>query len=202
MEKLNAAQQLTATIIPSSTVNMMSNEDDQFIQSQEAGHNMQHCPHIIKYPLQEHQCHITRHIEINTPDQALDTAMKIKKEETGPDHSLNIVDIATPAIMPCTEAAPDHSKGMGTATIEAAQGNPIQHTEATVAEPIMTHHTADHPHTAAHQVTALGTTVDHVNAHPTDHQNIIHTTEDHAVQDHIPTREPENYTLVGKGRSI
>ena len=28
VEKLNAAQQLTATILPSSTVNMMSNEDD------------------------------------------------------------------------------------------------------------------------------------------------------------------------------
>ena len=28
VEKLNAAQQLTATIIPSSTVHMMSNKDD------------------------------------------------------------------------------------------------------------------------------------------------------------------------------
>ena len=28
VEKLNAAQQLTATVIPSSTVNMMSSEED------------------------------------------------------------------------------------------------------------------------------------------------------------------------------
>ena len=32
VEKLNPAQQLTATILPSSTVNMMSNEDDQCFQ--------------------------------------------------------------------------------------------------------------------------------------------------------------------------
>ena len=72
-----------------------------------------HCPHIryhecdeygqlswnalIKYPLPEHWCHITRHIEIATPDQALDTTKETKKEETYPDHSLAIMDIAAPA---------------------------------------------------------------------------------------------------------
>ena len=58
-----------------------------------------------------------------------------------------------------TEATPDHNKGRGTATIEAAQGNTIQHTEDTVIEPTMTHHinhTTDHPHTAAYQVTISG----------------------------------------------
>ena len=35
VEKLNTAQQLTTTILPSSTVNMMSNEDDQCFQCQE-----------------------------------------------------------------------------------------------------------------------------------------------------------------------
>ena len=42
---------------------------------------------------------------------------------------------------------------MGTAAIEAAQGDPIQHTKATATECAMKHHTADYPHTAAHQVT-------------------------------------------------
>ena len=37
VEKLKA-QQLTATIIPSSTVNMMSNEEDQCFKCQELGH--------------------------------------------------------------------------------------------------------------------------------------------------------------------
>ena len=76
--------------------------------------------------------------------------------------------------MTCTEFAPDHGNGMGTATIEAAQDDPIQHTEDTATDPTMTHytcHTANHPHTAAHQDTTLRTTVDHIHVHPTDCQN-------------------------------
>ena len=42
--------------------------------------------------------------------------------------------------MTCTEAIPDCNKGMGIATIEAAQGDPIQHTDATVTGPAMTPH--------------------------------------------------------------
>ena len=38
VEKLNAAQQLITTNLPSSMVKMMSNEDDQCFQCQEAGH--------------------------------------------------------------------------------------------------------------------------------------------------------------------
>ena len=40
VEKLNAAQQLTATIILSLMVNMMSNKEDQCFQCQEPGHIM------------------------------------------------------------------------------------------------------------------------------------------------------------------
>ena len=86
--------------------------------------------------------------------------------------------------MTCIEATLDHNKGMGTATIEAAQGNPIQHTKATVAEPAMTHHTshiADHPHTTANQVTTLRTTVDHIHINSIYHQNITDTKEDHSA---------------------
>ena len=107
--------------------------------------------------------------------------------------------------MTCTEGASDPNKGMGTATIEAAQGDPIQHTEATITEPTMTcltGHTADHPHITAYQVTALRTTVDHVHIHSTDHQNIMSTTEAHTVQDHTQTREPKYHTLVGIERFI
>ena len=91
--------------------------------------------------------------------------------ETDPDHSLGIVDITAPAIVTCTEAAPDCNKGMETATIEAAQGDPIQHTEATATEPTMTHHTdhtADHPLTTDDLVTAPRTAVDCVHDHHTD----------------------------------
>ena len=86
--------------------------------------------------------------------------------------------------MTCTEATPDCNKGTGTAAIEAAQDNPIQHFKATVTETTMKHHTShttDHPHTTAHQVTTLRTTVDHIHVHPIDHQIIPHTKEEQAV---------------------
>ena len=38
VEQLNAAQQLTTTILPSSMVSIMSNEDDQCFQCQEPGY--------------------------------------------------------------------------------------------------------------------------------------------------------------------
>ena len=49
VEKLDATQQLTAMIIPPSTVNVMSNEDDCCFQCQEPGHITQNCPHIRCY---------------------------------------------------------------------------------------------------------------------------------------------------------
>ena len=38
VEKLQAAQQLTATLIPSSTVNVMSHKEDRCFQCHESGH--------------------------------------------------------------------------------------------------------------------------------------------------------------------
>ena len=38
VEKLQAVQQLTATLLPSSMVNVMYNEEDQCFQCQELGH--------------------------------------------------------------------------------------------------------------------------------------------------------------------
>ena len=38
VEKLHATQQLTATLIPSCTVNVMSHEEDHCFQCQESGH--------------------------------------------------------------------------------------------------------------------------------------------------------------------
>ena len=46
VEKLQAAQQLTATLLPSSTVNVMLSEDDKCFQYQELGHMACHCPKI------------------------------------------------------------------------------------------------------------------------------------------------------------
>ena len=46
VEKLQAAQQLTATLLPSSTVNVMSSEKDQCFQGQDLGHIAHHCLNI------------------------------------------------------------------------------------------------------------------------------------------------------------
>ena len=46
VKKLQAMQQLTATLIPSSTVNVMSHEEDHCFQWQESGHIAQHCPNV------------------------------------------------------------------------------------------------------------------------------------------------------------
>ena len=46
VEKLQAVQQPTATLLPSSTVNVMSHEEDQCHQCQELGHIASHCPNV------------------------------------------------------------------------------------------------------------------------------------------------------------
>ena len=46
IEKLQAAQQLTATPLPSYTVNVISSEDDKCYQCQEFRHMACHCPHM------------------------------------------------------------------------------------------------------------------------------------------------------------
>ena len=46
VEKLQAVQQLTATLLPSSTVNVMSHEEDRCFQCQELGHIAHHCPNV------------------------------------------------------------------------------------------------------------------------------------------------------------
>ena len=53
VEKLIAKQQLTATIIPPSMVNVMSHKEDHCFQCQELGHIAQDCPHIQCYECDE-----------------------------------------------------------------------------------------------------------------------------------------------------
>ena len=86
--------------------------------------------------------------------------------------------------MTCREATSDQYNGTGTATIEEAQDDHNQHTEDTDAHPPMTCHTGyttNPPHTTAHWVTILRTTLDHIHVHLTDHQNIIHTKKNHTA---------------------
>ena len=64
VEKLQAAQQLTATLLPSSTVNVMTNEGDQCFQCQELGHITCNClnMHCFEYDAYGH-------IAANCPDK-------------------------------------------------------------------------------------------------------------------------------------
>ena len=63
-EKLQAAQQLTATSLPSSSVNTMSNDDDKCFQHQELGHIACQCPHIKCFNCDEYG-----HVAADCPDK-------------------------------------------------------------------------------------------------------------------------------------
>ena len=58
VEKLQAAQQLTATLLPSSSVDTMSSDEDKCFQCQELGHMACHCPHIRWFDCNEYG-HVT-----------------------------------------------------------------------------------------------------------------------------------------------
>ena len=54
VEKLQAAQQLTATLLPSSSVNNMSSDEDKCFQCQESGHMACQCSHIKCFDCNEY----------------------------------------------------------------------------------------------------------------------------------------------------
>ena len=64
VEKLQAVQELTATLLPSSSVNTMSNDDDKCFQSKESGHIACQCPHIKCFNCGEHG-----HVAADCPDK-------------------------------------------------------------------------------------------------------------------------------------
>ena len=116
-------------IIPSSTVNVMSNKEDYCFQCQELRHIAQHCPHIRCYECDEYG-HIKNGLPTqntsfqNTNDTSQGTQRspcqiklggttgEIKKNEAGPDHSSTTEDTAASVITICTQAALDHNSGV------------------------------------------------------------------------------------------
>ena len=64
VEKLQAAQQLTATLLLSSTVNVMTNEGDQCFQCQELGHIACNCPNVHCF-----ECNEYGHIAVDCLDR-------------------------------------------------------------------------------------------------------------------------------------
>ena len=64
VEKLPAVQQLTATLLPSSIVNVMSNKEDQCFQCQELGHITCHCLNVHCF-----ECNEYGYIAADYPDR-------------------------------------------------------------------------------------------------------------------------------------
>ena len=64
VEKLQAAQQITSTLLPASLVNTMSSDNDKCFQCQETGHMACYCPHIRCFDYDKY-----RHVATDCPDK-------------------------------------------------------------------------------------------------------------------------------------
>ena len=64
VEKLQAAQQMTSTLLPASLVNTMSSDNNRCFQCQEVGHMACYCPHICCY-----DCNNYGHVAMDCPDK-------------------------------------------------------------------------------------------------------------------------------------
>ena len=66
VEKLQAAQQITSSLLSTSSVNTMSSDNDRCFQCQEVSHMAHYCPHIWCY-----DCDNYGHVAIDCPDKIL-----------------------------------------------------------------------------------------------------------------------------------
>ena len=64
VEKLQATQQITSTLLPTSLVNTMSSDNDRCFQCQEISHMACYCPHIQCY-----DCDNYGHVAMDCPDK-------------------------------------------------------------------------------------------------------------------------------------
>ena len=64
VERLQAAQQITSTLLPTSSVNTMSSDNDKCYQCQETGHMACYCPHIRCF-----DCNKYGHVAMDCPDK-------------------------------------------------------------------------------------------------------------------------------------
>ena len=70
VEKLQAAQQLTSSLLPASSVNIMTTDQDRCFQCQEVGHMAHYCPHIKCY-----DCDNYGYVDMDCPDKILPSGM-------------------------------------------------------------------------------------------------------------------------------
>ena len=76
VEKLQAAQQLTSTLLPSSSVNTMSSNDDKCFQCQESGHMACYCPHKRCF-----DCNDYGHVAADCPDKILPSGIPARHRD-------------------------------------------------------------------------------------------------------------------------
>ena len=208
VEKLNAAQQFTAIIIPLSKVNVVSNNEDCCFQCQESGHITWHCAHIWYYecnayghivmdcpyrippsgtPATHHKSHKGHHTRSSSRHHHED------RDKANPDHSPILAAITAQIIVIHIEAALECTKGIDTATTGAVHNDLTQPIEDTATDLTVTHctdHIADHPNIEAFQVINPEITVGHIQEHPTDPQGM-----NQADQVHTPAGQEESHIL-------
>ena len=190
LEKFNAAKQHTAMIIPPSTFNVMSNEEDCCSQCQEfSAMNainmvMSSWTAHTRYLLQELQQLTTNLMGITMPDWVQDTIMKTETGKADPDHNPTTKDITAWAIAIHIEATPDHYIGTGAITTGVAHDDLAQFTQATTTTiDLTTRHHTDHI-AVLHNIKALQDTdpeikEGHIHDHLTDHQGMNHVDQVH-----------------------
>ena len=76
VEKLQAAQQLTSTLLPSSSVNTMSSVEDKCFQCQESGHVAHCCPNIRCF-----DCNDYGHVAADCPDKILPSGIPARHRD-------------------------------------------------------------------------------------------------------------------------
>ena len=130
VEKLQAAQQLTATSLPSSTVNVMFHEEDQCFQCQELGHIVHHCSNVHCF-----ECDEYGHIVV-------DTITRTGTETADQGCSPVSTDIIVTVIMAPTEAVPGHI----IETVDATIGVLHNAVSPVLIITTVTHLIEDHPH--------------------------------------------------------
>ena len=146
-------------MLPSSTVSVMSNEEDQCYQCEELGHIAHYCPNVHCFECYEYghivadcpdrippsgtpaHCHRQNPTPGIAPDQLLDAITGTSTGTADHSHNPSHADIKVIVISTPTEAILGHIIEIVDATIEAL------HTATTVLITFaMTHHIKDHPH--------------------------------------------------------
>ena len=140
VEKLQAVQQLTSTLLPTSSVNVMSSDDDKCFQCQETGHMACYCPCIRCL-----DCDDYGHVTADCPNKILPQAYQQDAETT------TLEDVIDPHLR-ITIAI-----GITTMTIEMGTGSadlnltPIILDKGAIVTATLDPFT--NPHTAAHHAT-------------------------------------------------